>query len=148
PANGKLLARVDNYTQPFSGYVFNDKDQLITLGGTAIKPQDNLTWRLWNIDSGALLRADSITVSGDSVLRSSDAQLRYLTQTASQDGSSVDLTIIDGKADEKQTIHISPSSGMTLSQVVPNDDWTRFLIVYTGSDPDSGTVYPVEVYDR
>ena len=150
PATGALLARAPEYTQTFGDYFFTDNDRLITLGGTPLRSNapTPLTWRMWDIDSGELLRADTIPLNDQGVLNASSDNLRYLTQTTAPDGS-LDLTIVDGRADETQTIHIPVPPDQTVQNVIANATWTRFLIVYSASDPSgSDAVYPVAVYDR
>ena len=150
PATGALLARAPEYTQPFSIYYFASTSRLLTLGGTPLRSNaaTPLTWRMWDIASGELLRADTIPVGDQGVIDTSDNNLRYLTQTITPDGS-LDLTIVDGRADETQTIHIPVPPDASVQNVIANPGWTRFLIVYNPSDQsDSYGVYPVAVYDR
>ncbi|MEO8394287.1 MAG: WD40 repeat domain-containing protein, partial [Chloroflexota bacterium] len=150
PATGERLGWATQYTQPFSTYYFTDDRHLLTLGGTALRSNATtpLTWRMWDVDSGVLLRADTIPLGDQGVIDTSDNNLRYLTQTTAPDGS-LDLTLIDGRADETQTIHIGIPSGESVQTIIPNAGWTRFLIVYNATDQsDNYAFYPVAVYDQ
>jgi hypothetical protein len=146
---GERLARVENYTEPFNAYLFTPENQLITFGGTSLQPENGgaTTWRLWDVQTGHLIREDSFVISGDVISVSND-QLRYLTRSTAPDGTT-ELTIIDGHAGETQTFSLPVSPAMSLSSIFPNDDWTRFLLVYSSSDPTTGNVLsPVAVYNR
>lgn len=138
---GDLINRATNFTTPFDSYVFSDDGSLITFGGSPLKHVDSnaLTWRLWDIENGHLLREDSFAIDGDSIVAVSDDRLRYLTQTIDSAGGA-DVHIIDGRAGETHTFHVDPPTGDGIRQIIPNDDWSRFLIVYEGG--------PLAVYSR
>lgn len=131
-ASGERVLRAANYTEPFDSFGFDAAGHLITFGGSPLAgaSSDALIWRLWDVESGNLLREASFAISGDTILAVSDDQLRYLTQTLRDDGGA-DLRIIDGWAGETQTFPLPTLANDSISQIVPNADWTRFLIVYT-----------------
>ena len=134
-ATGERVLRAPHYTEPFDSYSFDSDGHLITFGGSPLTgaTSDALIWRLWDVATGSLLREDSFALAGETIMAVSDDRLRYLTQTIRVDGSA-DLRVIDGQAGETQTFHLPllavGDAAESISQIVPNDEWTRFMVVY------------------
>jgi WD40 repeat protein len=142
-ATGERLMRAEQYTQPFDAYVITDENQLITFGGSPLTSGGGaLLWRLWDIESGRLLREDSFDVDGDTIARVSQDKLRYLTQYPADDGG-LELRVIDGWAGSRDAIRLPALPDASVIHIIPNQDWQRFLVVYASSD-----AYPLAVYSR
>lgn len=147
---GERLARAEAYTQPFSSYDFTDDNRLITFGGTPFSDDPAATtWRVWDIETGRLLREEALPLRGE-VLRRSDDNLRYLTYTTQSNSTGVNLAlqVIDLNADEAQTYTLPLRTNFGLNSVIPNDDWTRFAILYGGIDEFGSPLTPMDVYTR
>jgi hypothetical protein len=132
---GTILAQDTAYAANLGEIVFtSDSRALVGIEG------DN--WRVWDIATGDLKREERLTLRGGILQRSPDAH-RYLTQI---DGGQIE--VVDMGADERRTFIVEPPEATSISQVVPSDDWSQFLVVYSlaPSNPD----YPgnaVAVYD-
>ena len=140
---GEQLARAPQYTQPFDSYLFNDNNELITFGGSPLPSSDGgQVWRVWDVVSGQLLSEGAFDVGDGSVLDVSADRLRYLTSKTADDGS-VELAIIDARAGSTERVQFTRLPNAPIVQIVPNDDWSRFLVVYNDSVHN-----PAAVYDR
>ncbi|MCZ2094891.1 MAG: WD40 repeat domain-containing protein, partial [Anaerolineae bacterium] len=146
-ATGERLTRAANYTQPFDAFTFTSESQLITFGGSPLNSiqESALPWRIWDIESGQLLREDSAIFRGDTTLAVSPDRLRILTETITSE-SGAELYIVDYRANSAQTIPIPPLANAVIQSIIPNDAWSRFIVVYASNNPSAGN--PIAVYTR
>lgn len=130
-ATGERLMRAPQYTQPFQSFRFDQDNNLLTFGGTPLQetPNNLFTWRVWNIESGQIQREDNFTVPVESVIAASPDGLRFLTQSFLMDNSA-ELTITDAAGSSSETFHLPNIANSSISQIIPNDDWNRFIVLY------------------
>ena len=145
-ATGERLARASQYTQPFDSFGFTADNDLLTFGGSPLNdaPLNPITWRVWDVETGQLEREDNFRIAGDSVLQASPDGLRYLSQSFTRDNG-VELAITDAIGGSTDTFRIPGIINASINQIIPNDDWDRFMVVY--SDNTTGS-RPLAVYTR
>jgi len=99
---------------------------------------------VWDVESGQLEREDNFRIEGDIVLQAYDDGLRILTMRYASNDNGVDLTVIDAVGGSMDTFHIPGMISTRVDQVIPNDTWDRFIVIYRN---DSGG-YALAVYTR
>lgn len=146
PATGERLARAPQFTQPFDSFGFTSDNDLLTFGGSPLNqaPFNPITWRVWDVESGQLEREDNFRIVGDGVLQASPDGLRYLTQRFTADND-MELTIVDAVGGSTDSFYLPAITNATISQIIPNPDWDRFIVLYADNITGSR---PLAVYTR
>lgn len=127
---GERLARVPNFTDPFSGVRFLPDGALMTFHG------EN-DYQVWDAETGLLIREDrTYPVQSGVIARSADGfrTLSRLGQTA----DAVTLQISDPRTSELDTFTLPIRSGFPLGEIIPNADWSRFILTYSVYDASTG----------
>jgi|GEM_PF-735299 WD40 repeat protein len=122
-ANNNVLAEDLRFNRSFDRFYFSgDGQSIITLSGTE--------WREWDAYTGELIRREVLHLNGSIVATSEDG-FRYLTQNISgSDGAS--MSVIDMNTGESYSV-FAPAFAGSISAMIPNSSWTRFLVVYRPS---------------
>jgi WD40 repeat protein len=120
-ATGERLARLPQYTNGFRSFQFApDSRSLITFGGTEIDTSGD-TWRLWDVETGALIREEGLVLGGE-ILDTAPEGTRWLVLREDQNGRS--LNIVDLFSDEAESY---PLPREATGRIIPNRDWTRYI---------------------
>jgi WD40 repeat protein len=125
-----------------TAYAANLGEIVFTSDSRALVGIEGNNWRVWDIATGELIREERLSLRGGILQRSPDAH-RYLTQL-----DAGQLEVVNMGTDERRIFTVTPPQDTTISQIVPNPDWSRFLVVYSLSP--SNHDYPgnaVAVYD-
>jgi WD40 repeat protein len=118
----EVLAEDLRYSRRFDSFYFSeDSQQMVTLAGTE--------WRLWDVQTGDVLRREILQLRGSLVATSSDG-FRFLVRGDSN------MTVYDlrGGDVQRETVRFADIDGGYIEQVYYSPDWTSFLVVY-GANP-------------
>lgn len=125
------------YSRRFDRFYFTqDSENIITLSGNE--------WRVWERETGTVLRREVINFNGN-IIRDSRDGFRYLTQFSTQRlGTGVEIVDLQnqsgdtydniGKDVTRQSITFDNVPGSSINLVIPSPDWQRYLVVYTIND--------------
>lgn len=109
------------YSQQFERFYFSqDSQKLITLAGSE--------WREWDFKTGKVLRREVVHFPGTVIATSSDGY-RFLSQNEYSSG----VSVTDLATGNNYSVGFAGVPGSGVAQIVPNADWTRFLVVYSSN---------------
>lgn len=130
PGTLDVLAEDLRYSRRFERFFFTeDSAGIVTLSGTE--------WRLWDVDTGQVLRREVVPVRGSIQATSSDG-FRFLTRYEDQQGNGVE--VIDMRDNSRRNVDFAMLPGRFIEQVIPNVNWEKFFVIY--SPNEWGQYYP------
>ncbi len=121
-----LIEQVDE-AQRFEAYFFShDSRHIITMTGNI--------WRVWDVDTGALLRTETIHIGADAFFNRFSADGSRLLLNVNRENRP-GFRVYDIAADVRRTIMFESLPGMNYSSYTPNADWTAFAVRYNAIPP-------------
>ncbi len=132
-ATGETLLLEQDYTTGFDQYFFTeDSRKIITFNGS--------DWRLWDIETGNIIRRETLNLRGF-VLDYTPDPLRYLTQF--NDGRGEVIEIVEAGMDERRQTLIPARADRSIENIIPSPDWQNYIVVYSG-----GSEVAIHNFDR
>jgi len=124
-ATTEVLAEDLRYSRRFDRFFYTDDSQnIVTLSGTE--------WRLWDGETGEVLRREVLRLNGSIAATSSDGY-RFLTYFTDSSGRQSAETV-DLETGDRRSVAFANLPGTYVEQVIQSPDWEHFLIVY-GNNP-------------
>lgn len=121
----QIVAQDLRYSRSFDRFFFApDNRSVVTLAGTE--------WRQWSVSTGEVIRREVVTSPG-TIVGESDDGFRFVFQFTQNDGRT-GMEVLDFGADERFRVVFENISGHGIDRVIPNESWTRFLVVYSVND--------------
>jgi WD40 repeat protein len=124
PITTAVLAEDLRYSRSFDRFFFSaDSQNIVTLSGSE--------WRLWDVNSGQVVRREAVQFNGSIIATSSDG-FRYLSSRQLNDGT-IGREIIDLNDNTivREEIFFNNLPGHSIENVFHSPDWRRYLIIYT-----------------
>jgi WD40 repeat protein len=126
PVTNEVLAEDLRYSRSFDRFFFTDDSQfMVTLSGGE--------WRVWDVDTGEVVRREAIVFQGSIISTSSDGY-RYLTTrqqwTGSEEIFGREIIDLNNNTVTREEIFFENIPGHSIENVYHSPDWRRFLVVY------------------
>lgn len=118
-----ILAQDLTYSRSYDRFFFApDSQRVITMAGTE--------WRSWSVSTGEVLQREVISAPGSIVATAANGT-RMLYQEYLNDGR-IRMHVVDVQPDglHTESITINSLPYHAIERVLPNPDWTRFLVIY------------------
>ncbi|MBN1563460.1 MAG: hypothetical protein JXA10_06465, partial [Anaerolineae bacterium] len=117
---GELLYEDLHYVDTLEQYIFTANSQeMVTITGS--------DWWEWDIQTGAVVRRETIAYRGD--VLDIDADSRRVLTTVEDDDFVIEISNLG--TEQRRSIAIERLPGRTMQSVIPSPDWQNFLIVYS-----------------
>jgi len=129
-----VLAEDLRYSRRFDRFFFTqDSANIITMSGNE--------WRVWNRETGEVLRREVLNLNGN-IIRDSNDGFQFLTRFTTRIGQTgveiVDLQNTDdasynnvGDGVTRQSVLFDMVRGSGVDLVIPSPDWQHYLVTYT-----------------
>lgn len=138
-ANYEVISEDLRYSRRFERFFFTeDSDGVVTLGGTE--------WRLWDVNTGEVLRREVLDLTGSIISTSSDGY-RFLTRFNTRDGRT-GVEVADLNDNSRRSVTFERIPGSSVEQIIARPDWERFFVIYSANS--WGNYFPgnqVAMYD-
>ncbi|MEZ4670152.1 MAG: hypothetical protein R3E39_19780 [Anaerolineae bacterium] len=119
----EVLAEDLRYSTRFDQFFFSeDNKNIVTLAGNE--------WRLWDVDSGHVLRREVLALRGY-IIATANSGYRFLTQFDTNDSTGVE--VLDVESGERRSVTFKSLPGRYVDQIIPSPDWQHFFITYSSN---------------
>lgn len=111
------------YSRSYDRFYFApDNRTVITMAGSE--------WRQWDVTTTEVLRREVITSNG-SLVATAASGTRLLYEVRQNQRTGMEVVDLTGGGVVRQTIAFDNITGHGIDRVIPNRDWTAFLVVYS-----------------